>query len=1087
MSIEFDDGADVSRTGAPPALSSALGAGLAADLFISEIIEGSGLNKAVEIFNGTGASIDLSAYSVQVYFNGSSSAGVSIALSGTLADGDVFVLADDGADSAILAVADLVTTQSLFNGDDGIVLAKGGAIIDAFGQLGFDPGAEWPGGGQDETLIRRASVVAGDADFTDAFDASVEWESRPINDVSDLGVHSFDGGDPEPLKLSLGASAIDENGSTTGTVTRQGSSGDLVVTLSSSDAGAATVPASVVIADGETSAEFTVAGVDEDQVDPDVQITITAAAGVDLAEASLVVRNDDVPFVMIHDIQGAGGAADGAELGVDDRSPLEGTVVTIEAVVVGDYQNGFGADGDLDGFFLQEEDADADGDPLTSEGIFVFEGSSPAIDVAVGDTVRVTGTVSEFFGKTQISAGSVEVLSSGAALPTAASVVFPVAGVQTYGSGAFTANLEAYEGMRVTIPQGMLVTELFNLDRFGEYRIASSRFEQFSQSNAPDAAGYLAHLQALARATVGIDDGLGIQNPFPVKVIDGNDGLLTKTDAFGMGDTLTNVTGVVDYSFNTFEILAPTGDYENTVARHEAPTETGGNFKVASLNVLNFFSTLDDGTHDVVGPDLDQEPRGADSVAEFERQIAKTVQALVAMNADVVGLVEIENDFLGAGGIAPGPGAPSQRNPPIQVLVDALNAELGAGAYDWVDPGTEFVGGDAIATAFIYRTGTVATVGDAAILTEFDGRDFLDPLGSGNDLNRAALAQTFLDKASGQTLTISVNHFKSKGSASGVPGDDSPETGAGNANLTRVAAAEILSDWLASDPTGQGAARKLILGDLNSYASEQPIKTLEARGYANLAALSDPDVYSYVFDGQIGTLDYILADATALKDFVAATAWRINADEADIFDYDLDFGRNPDFYDGGTAARNSDHDPIIVSFDFYNRIAGRPGHDTLRGTDLRDEIDGGDGRDMIQGRGGDDLILGGARKDKLLGQKGDDTIYDGAGADRSIGHAGDDAFVWGGGNVDVVITGKGADTVVVDPEVANDGIVDRLRISDFDSKHDQLDLSGVGIAEVSDRRGLLRIVLEGDGDVILLPGIKDFDDIHFVDDPLTIV
>lgn len=147
----------------------------APDLFFSEYIEGSSFNKAVEIYNGTGATVDLSTYTVELYSNGAASPSQSAALSGTLADGDVFVMAHGSADAAILAVADVTNSSVInFNGDDAVVLRKNGAVVDAFGQIGIDPGSQWPGGGQDDTLRRKSTVCQGDTNANDAFDASVE-------------------------------------------------------------------------------------------------------------------------------------------------------------------------------------------------------------------------------------------------------------------------------------------------------------------------------------------------------------------------------------------------------------------------------------------------------------------------------------------------------------------------------------------------------------------------------------------------------------------------------------------------------------------------------------------------------------------------------------------------------------------------------------------------------------------------------------------------------------------------------------------------------------------------------------------------
>jgi len=168
------------------------------DLLLSEYIEGSSFNKAVELYNGTGAAIDLTAgdYVVQVFFNGSSSAGQTISLSGTVADGGTFVLANPSADAAILAVANQTSSGVSFNGDDAVVLRSGGAagpVVDSLGRVGEDPGSEWSGGGlgtQDETLRRQAAVCTGDTDPGDAFDPSTEWNGFPTNTFDGLGSHS---------------------------------------------------------------------------------------------------------------------------------------------------------------------------------------------------------------------------------------------------------------------------------------------------------------------------------------------------------------------------------------------------------------------------------------------------------------------------------------------------------------------------------------------------------------------------------------------------------------------------------------------------------------------------------------------------------------------------------------------------------------------------------------------------------------------------------------------------------------------------------------------------------------------------------
>lgn len=777
-------------------------------------------------------------------------------------------------------------------------------------------------------------------------------------------------------------------------------------------------------------------------------------------------------ITLISEIQGSGGTGNMAQIGVDDRSVLEGQTVTVRAIVTADFQDGLlGSQGDLNGFYIQEEEIDYDFNDLTSEGIFIFDGAAPLVDVNVGDLVEITGVVGENFGQTQITATAVAVLETDQLVPDAVEVTFPTANVMLDDDGNYVANLEAYEGMLVTVGQDMTVSELFNLDRFGQYNVtADGRPVQFTQTNDPDAAGFDQHLQDVAARTLVLDDGSTVQNPDQLQIIDGNDGVLTADDSFRMGDTISSITGVVGYSFDEFRINAAQGDYQQTNPRPDAPEDIGGNFKVASLNVLNYFTTID-----LPGATTDNgsDPRGADTVEEFERQADKLVNAIVQIDADVLGLVELENDFAGT-------------NFAIKDIVDRVNAELGSEVYGFVDPGQEFVGGDAIANGLIYKIDEVGLSGDMAILETFEGRDFIDPLGAGRGLNRPAIAQTFEDLDTGQTITVSVNHLKSKGSLSGIAADEDQGDGQGNNNATRAEAADILADWLASDPTGQGSENVLILGDLNSYAKEDPLTVLSDAGYTDLAAaeLGD-DAYSFVFDGQIGTLDYVLANDALAASVAGVTEWHINSDEADALDYNLDFGRDPTLYDGDSATRNSDHDPVIVSFDFepvYNVIAGTNRRDFLFGTDGRDQIDAKNGNDFVFAGDGDDLIFGGRGKDKILGGDGNDDIDAGRGSDLVHAGDGDDIIRAGAGRHDLYWGGDGADTFVFSAALAEDGSRDKSVILDFDVSEDVIDLGGAEIADVREFLGSVRITLEGGRDKIDLLGVSDFDDIVFVDE-----
>jgi predicted extracellular nuclease len=174
------------------------------ELFFSEYIEGSGINKALEIYNGTGATVDLAAgnYSIEIYFDGSVTVGTTIALTGTVADDDVYVVADDGAAAAILAETDQTSTSNFFNGDDAAVLLKDGVAIDVIGQIGTDPGDYWGSGDvatENHTLRRKATVEAGDTDGSDAFDPAIEWDGYAEDTIDGLGSHAIGGPDYTPI------------------------------------------------------------------------------------------------------------------------------------------------------------------------------------------------------------------------------------------------------------------------------------------------------------------------------------------------------------------------------------------------------------------------------------------------------------------------------------------------------------------------------------------------------------------------------------------------------------------------------------------------------------------------------------------------------------------------------------------------------------------------------------------------------------------------------------------------------------------------------------------------------------------------
>ncbi len=744
-----------------------------AELFFSEYIEGSSNNKALEIYNVSGSAIDLAAgsYSIEIYSNGNTSPSTTIALTDTVADGDVYVVADDGAAPAILAETDQTSTASFFNGNDAVVLKKGSAIIDVIGQVGYNPGSEWGSGNQstqNNTLRRKASVCQGDTDETDAFDPSLEWDG--------FAQDTFGG---------LGAYAADRDG---------------------------------------------------------------------LGDCS-------DPAAFIHDIQGNGAS-----------SPEVGNTHVIEGVVVGDFQD---TSTELGGFFVQEEDTDADADLTTSEGIFVYDNGF-GVNVSVGQVVRVQGDVTESSDLTQLNSISNVAVCDQPGSASAATVALPVSSLDVW---------EQYEGMLINIPQTLFATGNYNQGRYGEVDLSvGDRLDNPTNVAAPGAPA-LALQDLNDRSRIQLDDGSRVEHPATAPYMGIGDTLRA-------GDTVSELTGVLSFDHDNYEIH-PTGavNFTRVNARDATPPDVGGTLKVASFNVLNYFNG------DGLGRGFPTS-RGADTAEEFNRQHDKIISAISTMDEGmlpmhIISLMEIEND------------APP--NSALEDLVDGLNVVAGAGTYDFINTG--IVGSDEIRVAFIYKPGAVTPVGPFKILDSSVDPTFIDTK------NRPVLAQTFEQNSTGARFTPVVSHLKSKGSACDDVGDPDAGDGQGNCNQTRTDAAAALVNWLATDPTGSGDPDFLIIGDLNSYALEDPITAIKNAGYTNLVEgmlrmhIIGADAYSYVYYGQAGYLDHALASAALTPQVTGVVEWHINADEPVALDYN-DHNQpalyNPDPY------RASDHDPVVV-------------------------------------------------------------------------------------------------------------------------------------------------------------------------------
>ncbi|MCJ8321765.1 MAG: ExeM/NucH family extracellular endonuclease, partial [Colwellia sp.] len=753
------------------------------EIFISEYIEGSSYNKALELYNPAVIDVDLTAANYQLgRFTNGSTVPTMFAIEGNIPAKGTFVIANTGAASQILAVANQLTNNISHNGDDAYVLYKDGVVIDSLGRVGEDPGSEWGSGSEstkDNTLVRKASVTTGDTIIDDIFAPELEWNGFAKNTFDFLGSHEMDDGSIEP---------------------------------------------------------------------PD----------------NLGVCAD--PATLIHQVQGT-----------VDISPLLNETHIIEGVVTVVLSNS-------SGFFIQEEAAEQDGDPVTSEGLFVLNNTNTIIPTQ-GDVVRVLGTVSEYFGKTQLEAKQ-DLLQCGTTTFAAINLALPFSSAQAK---------ESLEGMFVSISEDLTVTNNYYLGRYGEVTLSNGRLYVPTNLHQPGSTEVtdLAAQNALNKIT--LDDGVNGQNPDNIIYPTGG---LTALNTLRTGDTVTSLNGVVDFSFGLYRIIPNEQPAFNFINSRTAAPELSaeGNLKIASFNVLNYFNG------DGIGGGYPTS-RGADNAEEFVRQRDKIISAITIMNADIIGILEMENDGFG-------------ENSAIQDLVNGLNAVAPSDVnYSFVNPhipadeetGIEILGGDHIKVAMIYNNKKVTEVGTAAYVTQFPFEYH----------NRPPMAQSFALTENDEKITVAINHFRSKGcsTSGGVENEDKLD-GQGCYNLRRVQAAQATVEWLAQFPTGIDDEDILIIGDLNAYSKEDPVTTIQAAGYTNLTHKFSGDFgYSYSYQGETGTLDHALASASLTAQVLDLTEWHINSDEPVIIDYNTEY-KTPDKLSSlynSDAYRASDHDPVVLS------------------------------------------------------------------------------------------------------------------------------------------------------------------------------
>ena len=666
----------------------------------------------------------------------------------------------------------------------------------------------------------------------------------------------------------------------------------------------------------------TAADTDNNAADISLSATITPtnAAGQTTATPTPVPTDTptDTPTPAPTTAPPTGTTAISAIQGTADASPLAGTTVNTVGVVTAAYPTGGFA-----GFYLQTPGTggatDAATDPA-SHGIFVYTKTLTST-VAIGDYVSVTGAVSEYYGLTQLTINTLADISqldrAGITPPVASALQLPAA----------DADRERLEGMLVAPAGDYTVTNNYTTNQYAEIGLAAGTTPLVNPTvtDRPGSAGYTAAIAANAARAITLDDGastnyLGSSNKgLPVPYVS-----TTVPVRIGAAVSFTQPM-ILDYRNSAWKLQPTTAlvpanaatvqpaTFENT--RTDAPENVGGDIRLGTFNVLNYFSTTGDtltgcqyytdraGAKITVSGGCDA--RGAADQANFLRQQAKIVAAINALDAQVISLEEIENSAVFG----------VDRDTALATLVTALNADLGQDTWAFVpSPAVLPANEDVIRTAFIYQKATVETVGGSTILT-----------GSAAFSNaRQPLAQAFqlVGDTGSRFLTI-VNHFKSKGSGTGVDADMGDGQGASNAS--RVNQATALVAFADTMSASTGIDRVFLTGDFNAYDQEDPIKVITDAGYLNQEAKSGE--YTYAFGGSVGSLDHVFASAAADAIVSDVDVWNINSVESVALEYSRYNNNVTDFY-VADPFRSSDHDPAILGLNLASPTEPTPGPTT---------------------------------------------------------------------------------------------------------------------------------------------------------------
>ncbi|PSW21474.1 nuclease [Photobacterium sanctipauli] len=902
-------------------LSAAVSVALAApalaginDIIISEDVEGTSDNRAIEVMNLGNSDFTFNGDHALYYSSGShnniifTEAGENVLNGLTVPAGDVAVIYHPDASDELINTVHANTSHYViasdfsdqrynsmnFNGDDSVFIADSDDHTQVYDLIG-EAGADW---GEDKTFRRLADSATPSTDFN-----VNDWLEEPKN--------TFDGlGDPT-LAERLGA------------------------------------PMPCTDAEGNLERK------------------------------------------LISEVQGTGYSSPLIEDGfISDKEYLVTGIVT-------------GVMSSLDkGFYLQSDPSD-ESHGLASVGVFVEAGKGVSEEL-IGQKVCVRGFIKEDYGMTKVLAtdDEWETVNADAEVPDAIDLTRI-----TEDGDKFQKTLERHEGMLVRLvenmddnvegDQNMRVSRSFSFD-FDSYRnnmVLAYKRPNMQPNQEHIAGSYESKQQSWQNNDYRLYVDTDKKAPngeipyYPDFLTDAQENYIR------INDTIINLEGHLYFSFGDFR-LVPSNEINDSNVIHntdrtdapelnDTPDYDQFGIRIATQNVLNYFNSPYGGSPNKFGDN-----RGAESEIEFQQQQAKLVKAIYGLDADIIGLMEIENNGFGDFSA-------------ISQLVNEVNANYTYENYDDRDHpksvhnkyvfvgfdsnGDTFldeedsVGTDAITSGLLYRPSKVNIEStqiiqmprqQAPAITDENGAPILDDKDevreNGKNYQRDTVAATFLVQNTGKKLTVAVNHFKSKGSTCWEDwqgwetwedfdpsrDDVKDEDFQGSCEHFRVSAAHQLGKKMARIGGDQ-----VVMGDMNSYANEDPmlvlttipelpegktirtardtyigdtpqfgeggkhgIEVTESFGFINSVSLKDAEKgqpsWSYSFNDEIGSLDHVLITPSLKGKLLDATDWHINAAESSLFDYKTGYkGDNQTLYNEDPF-RSSDHDSALIALGY---------------------------------------------------------------------------------------------------------------------------------------------------------------------------